>query len=200
MKLRRLAVAMVLGCAGWAQAATPVQLSLPGLNLPASQQVKGARLSLLYGETGSVQGLDLPLFALSDTRDFTGIQLGLGVGAGRVRQSFKGVALTALNWHEGNDSGANIGFVNLTHNVHGVNLGLVNAGQDTRGLNLGLLNVAQGRALANVGVVNYAERTTFQLGLFNATQHLDGVQIGLGNYAANGIFPVLPLINVSKSF
>lgn len=186
MQLRLLAAAVTLSCASWAQAATPVQLSLPGINLPASQQVSGARLSVLYGQTGSVSGLDLPLFALSDTNHFTGIQVALGVGAARVRQSFNGVALTAINWHEGRDQGVNIGLVNLTNQV--------------QGLNFGMVNIAQGNALANVGFVNYAERTTFQLGLFNATQHLDGVQIGLGNYAANGIFPVLPLVNISKSF
>lgn len=186
MKLRLLVAGVTLSCASWAQASTPVQLSLPGINLPASQQVTGARLSVLYGQTGSVTGLDLPFFALSDTNNVTGVQFGLGLGAGRVRHSFKGVAITAVNWHEGQDLGVNLGLVNLTNQV--------------QGLNFGAVNIAQGNALANVGFVNYAERTTFQLGLFNATQHLDGVQIGLGNYAANGIFPVLPLINISKSF
>ena len=200
MQLRLLAAAVTLSCASWAQASTPVQLSLPGINLPASQQVSGARLSVLYGQTGSVSGLDVPLFALSDTNHFTGIQFALGVGAARVRQSFHGVALTAVNWHEGRDQGVNIGLVNLTNQAQGLNAGLVNVGNSMQGLNFGMVNIAQGNALANVGFVNYAERTTFQLGLFNATQHLDGVQIGLGNYAANGIFPVLPLINISKSF
>jgi len=200
MQLRLLAAAVTLSCASWAQASTPVQLSLPGINLPASQQVSGARLSVLYGQTGSATGLDVPLFALSDTNHFTGIQFALGVGAARVRQSFNGVALTAINWHEGRDQGVNIGLVNLTNQAQGLNAGLVNVGNSMQGLNFGMVNIAQGNALANVGFVNYAERTTFQLGLFNATQHLDGVQIGLGNYAANGIFPVLPLINISKSF
>ena len=200
MQLRLLAAAVTLSCASWAQASTPVQLSVPGINLPASQQVSGARLSVLYGQTGSVTGLDVPLFALSDTNHFTGIQFALGVGAARVRQSFHGVALTAVNWHEGRDQGVNIGLVNLTNQAQGLNAGLVNVGNSMQGLNFGMVNIAQGNALANVGFVNYAERTTFQLGLFNATQHLDGVQIGLGNYAANGIFPVLPLINISKSF
>ena len=200
MKLRLLAAAVTLSCASWAQASTPVQLSLPGVNLPASQQVTGARLSVLYGQTGSVTGLDLPLFALSDTNNFTGVQLALGFGAARVRQSFKGVSVTAFNWHEGRDLGVNLGFVNLTNQAQGLNAGFVNVGNSMQGLNFGAVNIAQGNALANVGYVNYAERPTFQLGFFNATQHLDGVQIGLGNYAANGIFPVLPLINISKSF
>lgn len=116
--------------------------------------------------------LDMPLFGLSDISNFTCVQFGLGLGAGRVRNSFKGVAITSVNWHEGQDLGVNLGLVNLTNQVQGF----------------------------NAGFINYAERTTFQPGLFNATRHLDGVQICLGNYAANDIFPVLPFITISKSF
>lgn len=203
------------GC-GVAQAATPVQLSLPGVNLPASEQVTGVRLDLLYGKTQQVKGLDLPLFALSDTNDFTGLQLGLGLGAGRVRNHFKGIAVTLFNWHEGQDVGGNLGFVNYTRSVSGVNLGgianvtgdvyglnvagLVNYTGGVRGLNFAPVNVSRGKALASIGFVNYADSATFQLGFFNATQHLDGIQIGLGNYAPNGILPVMPLVNFSKSF
>lgn len=186
MKLTSSLTCLALLFSGLAQASTPVQLSLPGLNLPASSQVEGARFSVLYGETNSVKGVDLPIFALSDTRNFTGVQLGIFFGAGRVRHEFNGVAINAINWHEGRDQGLNIGIVNITNNVNG--------------LNLGLANFSQGNALANVGFINYAERTTFQFGLVNATQHLDGIQIGLANYAANGIFPILPLVNIKKSF
>ena len=51
--------ALLLGCgaltlAGVAQASTPVQISLPGVNLPSSNQVEGARASFVYGRTGQV--------------------------------------------------------------------------------------------------------------------------------------------------
>ena len=51
--------ALLLGCgaltlAGVAQASTPVQISLPGVNLPSSNQVEGARASFLYGRTVSI--------------------------------------------------------------------------------------------------------------------------------------------------
>ncbi|MDO2949819.1 VC2662 family protein [Aeromonas simiae] len=167
-------------------ATTPVQLSLPGVNLPSDNQVKGLRLSALYGRTSDVSGVDISLLGLSDTDSFTGVQLGVFFGAGHVRSQFKGVALGLANWHEGHDTGVNVGLVNLTNNVEGLNFGAV--------------NVAKGNALANVGLVNYAERTTFQLGFINATKHLDGLQIGLANYAENGIFPLLPLVNFKKSF
>ncbi|HCT5134499.1 TPA: phaC PHA synthase [Aeromonas hydrophila] len=187
MKPARLLLALgAAALGGVAHASTPVQLSLPGVNLPASHQVEGARASVLYGRTGQVKGIDLPVFALSDVDQFTGLQLGIFLGAGRVRHQFCGVAINAVNWHEGQDKGVNLGFVNLTNNV--------------QGLNWGAVNIAKGNALANVGFVNYAERTTFQLGFINATKHLDGLQIGLANYAENGVFPILPLINFKKSF
>ena len=187
MTLSRLLLACcALTLCGVAQASTPVQFSLPGVNLPASHQVEGARASLLYGRTGQVKGIDLPVFALSDVDRFSGLQLGIFLGAGRVRHQFGGVAINAVNWHEGQDTGVNLGLVNLTNNVQGINWGAV--------------NIAKGNALANVGLVNYAERTTFQIGFINATKHLDGLQIELANYAANGVFPILPLVNFQKSF
>ena len=117
--------ALLLGCgaltlAGVAQASTPVQISLPGVNLPSSNQVEGARASFLYGRTGQVKGIDLPVFALSDVDQFTGLQLGVFFGASRVRHQFGGVAINAVNWHEGQDTGLNLGFVNLTNNVKAV--------------------------------------------------------------------------------
>lgn len=183
---RLLLACSALTLCGVAQASTPVQISLPGMNLPASNQVEGARASFIYGRSGQVKGLDLPIFALSDVDQFSGLQLGIFFGAARVRHQFNGVAINAVNWHEGQDTGLNLGLVNLTNHV--------------QGLNWGAVNVAKGNALANVGFVNYAERTTFQFGFINATQHLDGLQIGLANYAANGVFPILPLVNFQKSF
>ncbi|MFM5257394.1 VC2662 family protein [Aeromonas veronii] len=187
MTLSRLLLACsALTLCGVAQASTPVQISLPGVNLPAAHQVEGVRASLLYGRTDQMTGIDLPVIALSDVDQFTGLQLGIVVSMGRVRQQFNGVAINAVNWHEGQDTGLNLGAVNLTNNV--------------QGLNWGAVNIARGNALANIGLVNYAERTTFQLGFINATKHLDGLQIGLANYAENGVFPILPLVNFKKSF
>lgn len=115
-------LALLLGCGalalcGVARASTPVQISLPGINLPASHQVEGAHASSLYGRTGQAKGIDLPVFALSDVDPFSGLQLGIFFSAGRVRHQFGGVAINALNWHGGQDTGVNLGFVNLTNNV-----------------------------------------------------------------------------------
>ena len=98
MTLSRLLLACsALTLCGVAQASTPVQVSLPGVNLPASHQVEGARASFLYGRTGQVKGIDLPVFALSDVDQFSGLQLGVFLGAGRVRHQFGGVAINAIN-------------------------------------------------------------------------------------------------------
>ncbi|MGL5948485.1 MAG: VC2662 family protein [Aeromonas sp.] len=186
MKLTPFALLAAALCASSAQASTAVQLSLPGVNLPSDQQVEGVRGSFIYGKTSRVEGIDLPIFALSDTQRFTGLQLGVFFGAGRVRGQFEGVAINAFNWHHGNDTGVNVAFVNLVNNVNGINLAFANLGQ--------------GNSLASVAAFNYAPRATFQLGFVNATQRLDGLQIGFVNYAANGVLPILPLVNFSKSF
>lgn len=183
---RILFVCGAFALCGAAHASTPVQLSLPGVNLPASNQVEGVRASLLHGRTSQVKGIDFPVLALSDVDNFTGLQLGVFLGASRVRSNFGGVAINAVNWHEGQDTGVNAGLVNLTNNV--------------QGLNLGAVNIAKGNTLANLGAINYAERATLQIGLVNATKHLDGLQIGFVNYAANGVLPILPLVNFKKSF
>lgn len=106
MTLRLWVAGVTLSCACWAQASTLVQLSLPGINLPASQQVTGARLSVsCTARLDRSGGWICRCSLLSDTNHFTGVQFALGFGAARVRQSFNGVAVTAFNWHEGQGSG-----------------------------------------------------------------------------------------------
>jgi len=167
-------------------AAAPLQFSIPGQNMPASQQVEGVRLSLLNGRTSSVSGLDISVLGLSEVDSLKGVEIGFFFGASRIKREFTGAAFSLMNWHEGRDAGLNMGFVNLVNEV--------------RGLNFGAVNISQGNSLANIGVINYAERASFQFGIFNAAKRLDGVQIGIVNYAENGVIPVLPLVNFSKSF
>ncbi|MFM2482871.1 VC2662 family protein [Celerinatantimonas sp. YJH-8] len=187
---RKNIIAMLTGSlllSAYAHAApAPVQLSLPGVNFPANDEVKGARFSFLYGRTKNVTGLDIPILSLSDIDNFTGVQFAPFLGVGYVRNQFKGVGIGLVNWHDGHDLGANIGLVNVTRNVQGLNLGAVNISRD--------------QSLVDLGFVNYAPKTTFQLGLVNATQNLQGIQIGLVNYAANGVLPVMPIVNFNKSF
>jgi len=193
-------------------AENPIQLSVPGANFPEGS-VKGARLSLLYGETKDVTGLNVSVLGLSEVENFKGLQLGFILGGARVNGDFTGASLSLFNWQEGRSKGVNLGLVNYTNDMKGVNLGFVNytvgesmidlgfvnASKGDSLLTLGLVNYTGGHSTIDLGFVNYAESTTFQLGLVNATKNLDGIQVGLINYAENGIFPVLPIINFRKS-
>jgi hypothetical protein len=188
------------------------QLSVPGSNIPQGEDVAGVRLSLLHGETANVKGLDLSILGLSDMDNFTGLELGLFFGANRITNEFKGLSLGLLNWHEGYDTGANLGFVNYVNDVNGVNFAAVNYSTGDSMINIaavnyveyeslvnfGFINVSQDRSLVDIGFYNYAESAYFQLGFINATQNLEGLQIGLINYAENGVLPILPFINFKK--
>lgn len=210
-KIIKGAVGMLLMC-NLAFAESPVQLSVPGKNFPGGD-VKGGRLSLLYGKSSDATGLNVSVLGLSQVDDFKGLQLGLFLGATRVDGDFTGVSASLFNWQKGVSKGVNFGLVNYTRDMRGVNLGLVNYSEERGVVDLGLLNVHREDAMVNlglvnysggettvdIGLVNYAESTTFQLGLINATKNLDGVQVGLINYAANGVVPVLPIINFRKS-
>ncbi|ADO82122.1 VC2662 family protein [Ilyobacter polytropus] len=193
--------------------AASAQISVPGKNIPNEENVSGVRLSLLHGETAIVKGLDISVLGLSDMDNFTGLELGLFFGANRVKNEFKGLSLGLVNWHEGYDKGANLGFVNYVNDVNGVNFAFANYSTGDSMINLasvnyveydsmvnfGFVNITQGTSLVDVGVINYAEATSFQFGIVNATKALDGLQIGFVNYAENGVFPVLPIVNFKKS-
>ena len=179
--------------------AQPFQLSLPGNNnIPDTQDVRGARLSLLYGETRNVKGLNVSVLGISEVENLTGLEWDWFFGANRVRNEFKGVALGWVNWHEGRDKGINLGWVNFVNNVNGVNFGGLNFSQGSTDINIGLANIGTSQSLIDLGFVNYSESTTFQVGFVNATKRLDGIQIGFINFAENGILPVLPIVNFKK--
>jgi len=166
--------------------AAPLQLSIPGQNFPADQQVEGVRFAFLNGKTSSLEGINISILGLSEVDQLKGVDLGFLFGASRVKSQFTGAAFTLVNWHQGHDTGLNVGFVNLVNRVDGLNVGAVNLGE--------------GNSLANIGFINYSARTTFQLGFVNAAKQLDGIQIGFVNFAENGVLPVMPLINFNKSF
>jgi hypothetical protein len=92
-----------------------------------------------------------------------------------------GIAWGLFNWHEGLDTGLNVGFANITNNVNGLNWGAV--------------NVSQGKTVADVGAVSISKESNFQLSLVNVTEQLDGLQIGFINCAKNGFLPCFVLFN-----
>lgn len=174
MKLKAVSLALCAALVAPMAMATPVQISVPGANLPAGN-VTGARLSLGYGKTDAVKGVNFSLLGLSQTQDFTGLNFGLFLGANRTTNSMTGVEFGLVNWNDNMAKGADFGLVNYT------------GGQFT-GLQSGTFNYA-------------GTLTGLQLGLINATDHINkGVQIGLINYDKSGTFvskslPVFPIIN-----
>jgi hypothetical protein len=164
--------------------ATGFQFNVMDKQMPASQDVSGLRLNLLYGKTANVSGLDLNILALGEADNFTGVQIPIffGLGANKVNHTFKGVGFGLVNMNGGESTGALFGLVNMTHNV--------------RGLQVGTVNISDGRTTVDIGAVNISKGTAFQLGLFNMTDDLTGVQIGIINMAKTGFFPIFPFFNI----
>jgi len=161
----------------------PAQFSFFDFNAPDNSEVKGVRLSAIYGKSGNVSGVDFAL-GWSDLDNLTGVSFPVLIGGNRIRNSMTGVAFGIVNMHEGTDKGVNRGLLNLTN--------------DVQGLNWGSINISTGKTLADVGFVNISDTSTFQLGVFNKTEMIKGVQIGLLNCASNGFFPCFPFFNFAE--
>ncbi|EJN6960078.1 TPA: LA_2272 family surface repeat-containing protein [Photobacterium damselae] len=175
MKLKIASLALCAAMAApAAMADTPIQLSVPGVNLPAGN-VTGVRLNALYGHTSSVTGVNFSFLGLSDIDTFKGLNFGLAFGINRTRSMMTGIEFGLANWNDGNAKGVDFGLANYT------------AGNFTG---------------AQFGTFNYAGTLNgLQFGFVNATDHINqGVQIGLINYDKSGTFvsknlPVFPIIN-----
>jgi hypothetical protein len=171
-----------------ASAADPagVQFTFFDVNAPDTDQVKGVRFPTIYGKGNTnLVGWDIPILAWSELDSLQGVHWAPWLISGNhIRGDMTGVTASAVNWHEGQDTGLNIGFLNLTNNV--------------KGLNWAFVNVGQGYTVADVGLVNVSQKSNFQLSWVNVTQELDGLQIGLVNCAKNGFLPCFVLFNFSS--
>lgn len=117
----------------------PVQI------VPSSDGIKGARLSLFYGNNKTLKGFDFVFLGLN-----------------RVQSDMKGAQLGLVNWTEsGEQVGAQLGLVSLTGgHFSGAQLGWAfNYAKEVTGLQL--------------GVVNYTERLNkgLQIGLVNIAKN-----------------------------
>jgi hypothetical protein len=139
----------------------------PG-ELPApSYTIKGARLSLIYGECHEFYGLDVSM-------------------VGSVRERMCGVQ-TGVLWNDvGTDAyGLQIGCVNnVEGDFAGLQIGLVNAADNVYGHQIGLYNSAWDCAYG------------LQIGLVNWTENLVGCQIGLANFTTSRAWDVWPIVNI----
>ena len=188
---------------------TPVMFSLfAPVQVPyRSYDVKGFRLSLLYGECRDFTGLDIGVVQRS-TGDFTGLSIG---GANIVGGQFYGLQVGIVNvetysaaeWSR-RSAGVQFGLVNHAEDFCGLQNGVINAGVGTiTGLQDGFVNFAENLQGAQCGNwlilgVNVASSVRgCQLGLINYANRMEsGLQIGIVNIIANnGWLPVLPLVN-----
>ncbi len=164
--------------------------------LGEDKDVRGLRLSLLYGKNKNVYGLDLGL-GLNEADTLWGLQIG---GINNVH-NVRGVQIGLLGYHFAESGvlsnkaqvvwGSQIGL--LANKCEGDIWGLQMAGYknetrgDVLGVQIGLYNVATGVKGVQIGIINYCEKMV-------------GVQIGILNIIEEGEFPLLPIVNASLSF
>ncbi len=118
----------------------PIQLSIfnPIQLYSEDTDIKGVRLSLLYGKNKSVTGLDLGFVNHNTSGLSKGFQHGF---VGIVEEDFVGFQNNFINSTKGNFEGFQWGLVNHAHNMNGFQLGLVNYAGTMKGLQIGLVNV-----------------------------------------------------------
>ncbi len=136
--------------------AKPIQLSLfdPIQIFPATTDIVGVRLSLLYGRNASVAGLDWGLVNHTTTGTSKGYQTGL-VGISDDR--FVGWQNNFVNISKKDFEGFQLGFVNIANNANGFQLGFVNYAVKMKGLQIGLVNIIkQGGQFPVFPIVNWS--------------------------------------------
>lgn len=163
----------------------------PGQLPTPSSDVHGVRMSLLYGECHSLNGLDLSLYGT--TREYVnGLQLS---GVNVVFSDVHGAQFGLFNWVENEFTGFQGSlFANVADDLVGVQVGCVNTySAFGDGVQAGLFNFA-----GEVGMGD-GDITGVQIGLSNAAAAISGVQLGLVNYtkSLNGV--QLGLLNFAKS-
>lgn len=171
MKRSTLALLVSCGLFSTLSHAAPVQVSSFG-NFPADSTVNGFHSAFLYGDTGTVNGFDLPILGYDKLDQLNGFQLGLVAGS-QIRNGVNGATLGLFNWHGGDDNGVNIGLANQVGNLQGVNIGLYSGTASMTGLNLGLGNYTGDVTGVNLaGVANYTTGmvTGLNIAPFNWTQ------------------------------
>jgi hypothetical protein len=166
-----------------ALAETPFQFAAPNLRAPDDPNVSGIRFAVIHGKNQSVRGVDLGLFSLSETRNLSGLSAVLGMG--KLNGDMSGCATGLINVHTGRDTGVNAAFVNRINTLES-------------GANLGFVNVSDGYTMLDLGGLNVSDRSSVQLGFINVTRKITGVQIGLLNLAENGFLPMFPFFNFPK--
>jgi len=183
--MRHLAICLLsLFLTGSAAADAAFQFTLPGLQAPEDPKVDGVRLSILYGKTQSLNGLDFGFFSYSEAGKLSGAAFVFGLHQ-LTGDMDGGLAWSLVNIHSGNDRGLNAAFVNKVNSV-------------PSGVDIGFVNLADGKTMVDIGALNLSDSSTVQVGIINVTKKIEGIQIGLINVADNGFFKVFPFFNFAK--
>ncbi len=185
---RSLIVTLTLGfllSSNQANADVAFQFAAPNLRAPESSTVNGVRFSIIHGENQGQRGLDLGLLSISETSNFSGLALILGIS--RVTaQTSGGAAFSLVNWHSGRDTGMNGAFINVLNNTENA-------------FNLGFVTVAAGGTAVDLGGFNMSKSSTAQIGFLNVTERIRSFQFGFLNIAKNGFLPVFPVVNFPRN-
>ncbi len=140
MKKLLMIVMMIAAMASFkASAGQYAMLSVfaPGQIPIAQEHLNGVRLSVIYGDCLSMNGLDVGLVGRTRAR-FNGLQV---AGCNVVGTDVAGLQLGLLNFVDTGFYGAQFGLWNdVTGPVAGFQLGLVNFAGELDGLQIGLLN------------------------------------------------------------
>lgn len=150
----------------------------------AESDVTGFRLSLFYGRSADVMGLDVGALVSAADGDMFGLECsGLVNSVGSSSGSLQ-IAGIANNCYE---------------NFYGLQLsGIANkAGGNVVGGQIGCFNLAADMDGLQIGVYNKSARTRgLQIGVINEAASMRGVQIGLVNIIHDGEVPCLPIVNM----
>ena len=189
---------------------TPAMISLvTPVQAPANYyDVRGLRLSLIYGECSTFKGLDIGIVGYTE-----GLFKGVGIGGVNIAgEQLMGCHIGLVNWnanarhqwgqrsvaaqvgafnYAGGFCGLQDGIVNVSENAFaGLQSAFVNISRDLQGVQMGQyfifgVNLVNGEMSGcQIGLVNYAERVR------------EGLQIGIVNIInENGWLAVLPIVN-----
>lgn len=210
IKMKAILFTACAAIAGFAYSdSTPVMVSLvtPVQAPSRHNDVRGVRLSLIYGECEDFRGLDIGI--ANNTRgSFKGLAIG---GANIVDSRMLGGQIGLVNWNGyderawgGRSTGAQFGILNMADSFCGLQDGFANFANDSfAGLQTSFFNVSGDLYGAQIGYyfifgVNITgEFRGCQVGLVNYAESVDcGLQIGLVNIIGrNGWARVLPFVN-----
>jgi len=134
----------------------PIQLSLftPVQIFDENIPISGVRLSLIYGRSVSITGLDWGLVNHTTKGKSMGVQFG---GVGIADADYVGWQNNWVNVVKGDFEGFQWGIVNYANYANGFQLGFVNYAATMKGLQIGLVNIiGQGGQFPVFPIVNWS--------------------------------------------